>query len=86
MYEKVSTDLNFVDREKNVGKFWRCLLYTSFSTSWKRFISLAIVPLKTSRQIKFGIAISAFAMSEKVHAISSVVVAPTYAISEKIIL
>ena len=23
MYEKVSTDLNFVDREKNVGKFWR---------------------------------------------------------------
>ena len=23
MYEKVSTNLNFVDREKNVGKFWR---------------------------------------------------------------
>ena len=23
MYEKVSTDLNFVDREKNIGKFWR---------------------------------------------------------------
>ncbi len=23
MYEKVSTELNFVDREKNVGKFWR---------------------------------------------------------------
>ena len=23
MYEKVSSDLNFVDREKNVGKFWR---------------------------------------------------------------
>ncbi len=23
MYEKVSTDLNFVQREKNVGKFWR---------------------------------------------------------------
>ncbi len=23
MYEKVSTDMNFVDREKNVGKFWR---------------------------------------------------------------
>lgn len=23
MYEKVSTDLNFVEREKNVGKFWR---------------------------------------------------------------
>ena len=23
MYQKVSTDLNFVDREKNVGEFWR---------------------------------------------------------------
>ena len=23
MYEKVSTDLNFVEREKNVGKYWR---------------------------------------------------------------
>ena len=23
MYEKVSTELNFVDREKNIGKFWR---------------------------------------------------------------
>ena len=23
MYQKVSTDLNFVDREKNIGKFWR---------------------------------------------------------------
>ncbi|MCD7824369.1 MAG: isoleucine--tRNA ligase [Clostridiaceae bacterium] len=23
MYEKVSKDLNFVDREKNIGKFWR---------------------------------------------------------------
>lgn len=23
MYEKVSTDLNFVSREKNIGKFWR---------------------------------------------------------------
>ena len=23
MYEKVSTDLNFVEREKNIGKFWR---------------------------------------------------------------
>lgn len=23
MYEKVSTDLNFVAREKNIGKFWR---------------------------------------------------------------
>ena len=23
MYQKVSPDMNFVDREKNVGKFWR---------------------------------------------------------------
>ena len=23
MYEKVSTDLNFVDREKQVEKFWK---------------------------------------------------------------
>ena len=23
MYEKVSTDLNFVDREKKVEKFWK---------------------------------------------------------------
>ena len=23
MYDKVSTDLNFVDREKKVEKFWR---------------------------------------------------------------
>jgi len=23
MYQKVSTDLNFVDREKNIEKFWR---------------------------------------------------------------
>ena len=23
MYQKVNTDLNFVDREKEVGKFWK---------------------------------------------------------------
>lgn len=23
MYQKVSTDLNFVDREKDIEKFWR---------------------------------------------------------------
>ena len=52
-------------------------------TFWKRSNSLATTPLKARRHIRFGIAISALAMSENVHAISSDVVAPTKAINEK---
>ena len=50
---------------------------------WKRSISFATTPLNASRHIRFGIAISALAISENFHAISRVVVAPMYAISEK---
>ena len=59
--------------------------FSSASTFWNSCISVAISLLNRSRQIRFGIAISAFAISEKFHARSSEVVAPMYTTRENMI-
>lgn len=48
MYEKVSTNLNFVDREKNVEKFWKKI--TSLKRVWKTVKKVKLTPFMTDRQ------------------------------------
>ena len=52
-------------------------------SDWNALISFATSPLKSNRQIKFGIAIRAFAISEKFQTRLKVWVHPKYTMSEK---
>ena len=71
------------DRPTIYARFFAA--FSSASTFWNSCISVAISLLNRSRQIRFGIAISAFAISEKFHARSSEVVAPMYTTRENMI-
>ena len=52
-------------------------------SDWNALISFATSPLKSNRQIRFGIAIRAFAISEKFQTRLKVWVHPKYTMSEK---
>ena len=66
--------------------FFFAAFFSLSKIGWNRSTSFAITLLITRRQIRLGIAIKAFAISEKFHTTCNVVVAPTNTTNEKIIL